>query len=186
MELRKFTFKYPGYFYDEECFDSLVRAFDLTTDEYKQMSEAEQKAFYKEKFEEMCKASIGAVIAKKLESLNAHFINPMRGMDMDIVRTFETLPLELYPNIVEWANDEEISEIDWNGLSIKKMIDKMDFPPFEAFKSRYPDITEEKYITKKARAYLQVFELVGWYSTCKKANPMEFLMYAAGLGRVIM
>lgn len=186
MDLRKFTFKYPGYYYDEECFDNLVEVFDLSTDAYKQMSEKEQKAFYKEKFEEMCKASIGAVIAKKLESLNAHFINPMRGMDMDIVRIFETLSLELYPNIVEWANDEEISEIDWNGLSIKKMIDKMDFPPFEAFKNRYPDITEERHITKKARAYLQVFELVGWYSTCKKANPMEFLMYAAGLGRVIM
>lgn len=35
----------------------------------------------------------------------------------------ERIPEELYPNIFEWIDDKEISEIDYHGMSIKRIMD---------------------------------------------------------------
>ena len=35
----------------------------------------------------------------------------------------DKLPIELIPNIIEWLNDESISEINYNGVSIRRMME---------------------------------------------------------------
>ena len=40
----------------------------------------------------------------------------------------DELPFELFPNIIEWINNEPISEIDYGGLSIKKMMNWRMYP----------------------------------------------------------
>lgn len=179
MEFRKFTFKEPGYRYNEATCDSLVRAFGIKTEEYKNMTPEEQKEFYHWRFLEECKVELMCVIMKKLKSVNAYYRDSYQEQDMLMMITCESLPYELYPNVIEWVNDDPMSEISYNGLSIKAMVDQMNFPDFESYHRVVPTLTREKYEEQKARCYLRIFAYMATYAKNGSKNPESVLCDAA-------
>ena len=185
MEFRKYTFKNPDFFYNEESCNSLVVAFDLQTDEYKKMTPEEQKAFYEKRFYEECQLELLSIMMKKLKSVNAYHPDAYPNRDTLLLRVCESLPYEVYPNIMEWVNDEDISVIDYNGLTIKGMLDNMNFPSYEDYKRAIPDITKEKYEEQKARCYLMIFSYMADYAKYNMENPFIFMCEAKNTFRTI-
>ena len=185
MEFRKYTFKNPDFFYNEESCNSLVVAFDLQTDEYKKMTPDEQKEFYEKRFYEECQLGLLSIIMKKLKSANALYHDTSEGRDALLLIVCESLPYDIYPNIMEWINDDELSEISYNGLSVKQMAIAMDFPSYDNYKLICPYSTKEKYERIKARCYLTIFSYMATYAKYDMQDPLPWINKAMNTFRTI-
>ena len=119
------------------------------------------------------------VIMKKLKSVNAYYEDSYDGYDMLMMITCKSLPYELYPNVIEWVNDDPMSEISYNGLSIKAMVDQMNFPDYESYHKVVPTLTREKYEEEKARCFLRIFAYMATYAKYGSKNPESVLCDAA-------
>ena len=67
--------------------------------------------------------------------------------DKEAAQLIDNLPEELYPNIEEWLNNEPISEIDYGGMSIKRIMEQHK----ESLDVIYPFLTCLKIMNKYIR-----------------------------------
>lgn len=125
MTFTKYEFKNnenKDYWYDEEAIAKVILCNGITEESIKEYNEA-------------CIINMEANVMNKMENDtlewklrkgdNHRYINPW----------FKYIPKEVYPNIVEWINNEPISKIKYKELSIKELFDRM----------RLPDNIKEKY-----------------------------------------
>ena len=178
-KLRKFVFSNPQYYYNEETCKSLVMAFDMQEEKYKQMSPDEQELYFNKRFLEECRLELISIMMDKLKSVNAYYADEYPNRDSLLFLTCESLPYEVYPNIFEWVNDDPMSEINYNGLSIKAMVDQMNFPDFKSYHRVVPTLTREKYEEEKARCYLRIFAYMATYAKNGSKNPESVLCDSA-------
>ena len=71
-------------------------------------------------------------------NLSKEDINVLQSTTLDFIKY---IPFELYPNIVEWINDDVISFIPYNGISLSEIISY--FGPMESYSNK--DIVYIKY-----------------------------------------
>lgn len=150
------------YEYDEWILHTIIMDFEMNEEKTRGMTEEEKQDIYEKNFVHDCKWSMACNIARKLESVNALYHDSIDGTDIYLDLTIPYFPKELYLNLVEWINDEPLSDIDFHGISLKKMVDLMDFPPEEEWQKFCKSI--EEYRRSKARHYLALFKLVASYA----------------------
>lgn len=185
MELRSYNFKNPAYCYNECYYKDFVYFLMAESDECKKMSDEEKDKFRQDKFYEECSLAIMTLITKKLKEADAYQPYSAEGLDISMLIVVEDLPYEVYPNVCEWVNGDEFSEINYNGLSIKEMEKRMDFPSFEEYQRNFPSLTRERYEQQKARCYLQLFCFMAIYAKYNKTDPTSTLRDATFIFRKI-
>lgn len=185
MEFRKYCFKDKKYCYNELLYDGFVDILMAKSDECKNMPDEEKSNYHKDKFYEECSLAIMALITTKLQEADAYQPCSAEGFDISMLIVVENLPYEIYPNVCEWVNGDEFSEINYNGLSIKEMEKRMDFPSFEEYQRDFPSLTRERYEQQKARCYLQLFCFMAIYAKYNKTDPTSTLRDATFIFRKI-
>lgn len=150
------------YEYDEWILHTIIMDFEMNVEKTKGMTEEEKQDIYEKNFIHDCKWSMACNIARKLESMNALYHDSVDGTDIYLDLTIPYFPKELYPNLVEWINDEPLSNIKFHGISLKKMIDLMDFPKEDEWQKYFK--TFEDYQRVKARSYLSIFKHIAFYN----------------------
>lgn len=175
MIFRKFTFKEKDYVYDEESYYSICKAFDSQAEEYKSLPSELKEKYLEDKALEVCKASMtGNVFTKlKKESENTKYLFDARYSWTSAEIAMENFPLELYPNIVEWVNDEEISYIDYHGLSMKELLGYVNFPEEDKWL-----FEKSLYKPNKARCFVEAMILMSEYVENGCEEPIAYLIQA--------
>lgn len=113
------------YWYDEEVIAQLCHLYGSTNS-------------FMEDFTKDCIMHMQSNVIIKME--NDVFEWKMnKGNNNNLInKWFKYIPKEIYPNIIEWINDENISNIVYNNLSIKELIDEMRLP--DDIKTKYYSI----------------------------------------------
>lgn len=150
------------YEYNEWICHIFIMDFDMNEEKTASMTEDEKQELYDKLFDVACKQTMNTNMYEKLNSVGAYYHDAIDGSDIYLSLTIPYFPKELYPNLVEWINDEPLSDIDFHGISLKKMVDLMDFPPEEEWQKFCKSI--EEYRRSKARHYLALFKLVALYA----------------------
>lgn len=180
MELRQFMFKNPSYKYNEKFLYAVANHFDRQTEEYKNLSDFEKEQYINGKALELYKISMINIIYSKVleESKNTHYLMDKRYLMSSVKIAIEHFPLELYPNIVEWVNDEEISYIDYHGLSMRELLGYVDFPE----EDKWP-FEKSLYKPNKARCFVEAMILISEYVENGCEEPMDYLIQAGFIYR---
>lgn len=180
MIFRKFTFKEKDYVYDEESYYSICKSFDSQTDEYKSLPNELREEYIKNKTLEVCMASMTGNIFTKLEkeSENTKYLFDDRFGWASAELAIEHFPLELYPNIVEWINDEDISYIDYHGLSMRSLLDYVNFPE----EDKWP-FEKSLYRPNKAKCFVEAMILMSKYVENGCEDPLAYQIQAGFIYR---
>lgn len=186
MELRNYNFKNPAYCYNECYYKDSVVFSTAQSQEYKELSDLDKDKFFWNSFYEECSLAIMVLITNKLKEADAYQPYSVEGLDVSVLMVGESLPYEIYPNVCEWVNGDEFSEISYNGLSIKEMEKRMDFPSFEEYQRDFPSLTRERYEQQKARCYLQLFCSMAIYAKYNMTDPTSTLYDATCIFRKIL
>lgn len=180
MELREFIFKDSTYKYNEKFLYAVANHFDRQTEEYKNLSDVEKEEYVNNKALELFKISMINIIYSKAleESKNTHYLMDKRYLMASVELAIEHFPLELYPNIVEWINDEDISYIDYHGLSMRSLLDYVNFPE----EDKWP-FEKSLYRPNKARCFVEAMILMSKYVENGCEDPLAYQIQAGFIYR---
>lgn len=180
MELREFIFKDSTYKYNEKFLYAVANYFDRQTEEYKNLSDVEKEEYVNNKALELFKISMINIIYSKAleESKNTHYLMDERYLMASVELAIEHFPLELYPNIVEWINDEDITYIDYHGLSMRSLLDYVNFPE----EDKWP-FEKSLYRPNKARCFVETMILMSKYAENGCEDPLAYQIQAGFIYR---
>lgn len=122
MEFVKYEFKEENYFYNEEKIYNRV------------LSENTNKETLLEEYDVERKRVMAANVLRKLLNAKIGFEYDLDVYTEIILNLVNSLPFEIYPNIVEWINEEELTDIKVKDISLKEMVEYTDLETCESKK----------------------------------------------------
>lgn len=130
--------KNVNYYYNENAFYQLAEI--AAKNECKSTNTIQYEIIKNKKYNEYRMSNMCANIMEKMEYETDWKLN--KGLDINrnrTIRVMKYIPFEIYPNLIEWLKNIELSDIYYHELSLNLLIQEMNIPKevYEKHKSNY-------------------------------------------------